>query len=676
MDGHEAAAAAPLELPLELVDELVRLGGWRTWGLVWSKVCRRYRPIEWWLREGAPSDQSAHIVVVGPADMRRGGSINAGIARAAREATGGCRAVVLVRPGTYNEAIRMTADVSLCSLGPRGSAVVHATGWEPALAWGGYKVGKTTLAGTSVSLDAASAGAESEVCGLRLVQRNQQQQVCVYITFGSPTISQLDIVGSVLVAGRAAAPTITSCHISNSRSVGIDFKDHATGMVECCRIEHNRLAAVRIAASAAPTVSSANLFSGNLIDGTQRCDGDGDEDLDEFELTASLDAASPPPSPPAEAEIAAPEAASTDATDGAAADVASESEDECAVPDGLLDFLSEHVGDGPVSLADHAGATACDSDEEGHGFVPIRWDVSTSVSTWVADAADSLAQNGFCVLRLETLLVSADACSEIASACLDRLSALLAAARRIGIAPRRDVMRFSEVCSRKAGGMRFDMRFYSASKGRSVSGNSETTETAQEPAEEEASATAPDEPVENEVVADALPTMPAAWEELRVAVEAVVRPILALRAEASDGVRVDSAGCVTSLAGAPEQHFHPDGTAVGLVNCFVPLVPVTDENGPTELRPGSHEWVDTPYGREPRWDERKQSAVTPTLPRPGHEMLLFDYRVYHRGRANRSTQSRPVAYVAFSTRDGVSDRHNFPDVSLLSTAPAAVTVPG
>ena len=96
MDGHEAGDAAA-ELPLELVDELVRLGGWRTWGLVWSKVCHRYSTLEWWLREGAPSDQRAHIVVVGPADTRhtssrplrpadtRHSGINAGIARAARE---------------------------------------------------------------------------------------------------------------------------------------------------------------------------------------------------------------------------------------------------------------------------------------------------------------------------------------------------------------------------------------------------------------------------------------------------------------------------------------------------------------------------------------------------------------------------------------------------------------
>ena len=88
------------------------------------------------------------------------------------------------------------------------------------------------------------------------------------------------------------------------------------------------------------------------------------------------------------------------------------------------------------------------------------------------------------------------------------------------------------------------------------------------------------------------------------------------------------------------------------VNIFMPLVDVTADNGPTELRPGSHEWVDTPYGREPRWDERRQSSVTPILPRPAQDLLLFDYRVYHRGRANRSLQSRPVLRSAGASTPG------------------------
>ena len=40
------------------------------------------------------------------------------------------------------------------------------------------------------------------------------------------------------------------------------------------------------------------------------------------------------------------------------------------------------------------------------------------------------------------------------------------------------------------------------------------------------------------------------------------------------------------------------------------------------------------------------------------ELLLFDFRVMHRGRANHSAARRPVGYVVFARR-GVRDLHNF-----------------
>lgn len=47
-------------------------------------------------------------------------------------------------------------------------------------------------------------------------------------------------------------------------------------------------------------------------------------------------------------------------------------------------------------------------------------------------------------------------------------------------------------------------------------------------------------------------------------------------------------GCVTSVPGAPHQHWHADGMDEGLMTVFCPLVDVNSRNGPTELRPGSH----------------------------------------------------------------------------------------
>merc|ERR1712196_117722 len=119
---------------------------------------------------------------------------------------------------------------------------------------------------------------------------------------------------------------------------------------------------------------------------------------------------------------------------------------------------------------------------------------------------------------------------------------------------------------------------------------------------------------------------------------------------------VNLAGCVISMPGAAEQSFHVDGEADGLVNAFVPLVPLTTDNGPTQFSPSSH-------GKS-----RKEALAD--VHRPGHhklispllssgELLLFDYRVLHRGLANRGTHPRPVAYVVYG-KPGVIDTYNFP----------------
>ena len=54
------------------------------------------------------------------------------------------------------------------------------------------------------------------------------------------------------------------------------------------------------------------------------------------------------------------------------------------------------------------------------------------------------------------------------------------------------------------------------------------------------------------------------------------------------------------------------------------------------------------------------------------ELLLFDYRCLHRGRANLTRDARPIAYVLFA-RPGVVDRHNFPEESVYDASPAAAS---
>lgn len=198
-------------------------------------------------------------------------TINQGIARA-NELDG----VVLVRPGRYREAIRMTANVSVCGLGARGAVVIAAPGWEPALGWGGFQVGATKARG--FALLASSAGAHSQVCGLQLIQRNQSQQTAVYCTFGTPTVAHCDIHGSVYVAGGAACPTFQDCLVTSSRSTGFSFVDHARGTVHDCRVLGNRLQAIAVATTARPVFNNTQCHGNGCDDITVWCGDDADDD--------------------------------------------------------------------------------------------------------------------------------------------------------------------------------------------------------------------------------------------------------------------------------------------------------------------------------------------------------------------------------------------------------------
>jgi len=98
------------------------------------------------------------------------------------------------------------------------------------------------------------------------------------------------------------------------------------------------------------------------------------------------------------------------------------------------------------------------------------------------------------------------------------------------------------------------------------------------------------------------------------------------------------------------------------VNIFLPLVDVADDTslGPTEFWPGSH-IVGAPHDGD-------------GVPLAGNrgDMILFDYRVIHRGMANQGARNRPVLY-ATHTRPWFSDVENFPAERLIEPrkSPAA-----
>ena len=101
-----------------------------------------------------------------------------------------------------------------------------------------------------------------------------------------------------------------------------------------------------------------------------------------------------------------------------------------------------------------------------------------------------------------------------------------------------------------------------------------------------------------------------------------------------------------ALQDAEPQGWHADGEQlcpdVGLpphcLNVFVPLVELTPENGSTEFCPGTHI-----AGAEDLEDKPTFGMYT-----PAGSAIIFDYRIQHRGAANRCVKDRPMLYLVYA----------------------------
>ena len=265
-DGLECVsldAAPTVDMPLELLDLIVLAGGWRGW-FTWRAVSQRWTEL--------PDAFRPHVCIV-PDDQV---TIVRGISNApANEGCGG--PVVLVRPGTYSESVRVLRDVTLVGLGD--GVVVRAPGWESALVWGGYTVRGVKLF-HNFELQSSNAGAGARVHNLTLCQRNQSQAVAVYCTWGTPLLTHCRIEGTVHVAGRGAAPTVRHCSIEGSRGAGLRVVDHAGGRYEHLCISGSRTAAAHVSLNARLDAFEHNTFVGNGVDGVVRGDGAWGASLD------------------------------------------------------------------------------------------------------------------------------------------------------------------------------------------------------------------------------------------------------------------------------------------------------------------------------------------------------------------------------------------------------------
>ena len=140
-------------------------------------------------------------------------------------------------------------------------------------------------------------------------------------------------------------------------------------------------------------------------------------------------------------------------------------------------------------------------------------------------------------------------------------------------------------------------------------------------------------------------------------------------------------GVVSSEPGSPAQHWHTDSPhesvqhgAVHAINVLVALHDLPMIMGPTECARGSHfltnhlsnpslvldQLIYQHEGTSPKLlvqDSRNGVPESCSSPLEAGSCLVFDDRILHRGLANRSSQTRYVAYFSYRRKGYSSDTH-------------------
>ena len=136
--------------------------------------------------------------------------------------------------------------------------------------------------------------------------------------------------------------------------------------------------------------------------------------------------------------------------------------------------------------------------------------------------------------------------------------------------------------------------------------------------------------------------------------------------------KVAFSGIVESLGGSVDQQWHRDGNHLYdnilikepyALTCFIPLVSITEANnlGAPQFLPKSHHVMN-----ENNID-LENDAVMQFNNFPIGDVIIFDYRLVHRGVENASASRRPLMYIVYA-KSFWSDQINFGDRPLLKSA--------
>lgn len=155
------------------------------------------------------------------------------IAAAVQAAAEGDR--ILIRPGEYEETIRLDKALELIGEGERDEVVLRVS------------------RGSALHL----AGAMSRIAGLSIRREEGEGQNCaVWITKGRHELINCRILSRSLsgVEVKAGYASLRDCVLSGCKQSGAHFRESARGLIEGCTIRENALSGVSVKTESSPTI--------------------------------------------------------------------------------------------------------------------------------------------------------------------------------------------------------------------------------------------------------------------------------------------------------------------------------------------------------------------------------------------------------------------------------------
>jgi len=151
------------------------------------------------------------------------------------------QAIIILRPGTYRESLRIRSDVQIVGEGGRSKVIVEGA---PGASVFDFLGGSATLTGLTIRIvGTGPAGTNTGAIAVR---------------GGTPVIEDCDLTSSagpaVYIFGAGANPTFRNCMICDSRYSGVMVYDHGQGTIEKCVISGNAEAGVDISDGGKPAV--------------------------------------------------------------------------------------------------------------------------------------------------------------------------------------------------------------------------------------------------------------------------------------------------------------------------------------------------------------------------------------------------------------------------------------